>query len=397
MVWLNRSFAPVRTKFRLFPQAPYMKAFSEPETIQVSVPAGYVGPGPADDRMYVVDPVAKPRPYGDYYLPPYDGPNYPPVEADADGHFDYLNVNSREFRAAHMYGSIRFVLDIWESYFGRRIEWHFRNHLDRLELIPFLDWDNAQSGYGFIEAGYHGAETGEAKIFSLNFDVLAHELGHSIIFSQVGIPDSDALTDDYRSFHESSGDLVALISVLHFESVLKHLLGVTQGNLYTFNEWDRIGELSETEQIRLACNSLKMSDLDDVKEIHKRSLPLTGAVFDFFVEVFQAKLVERGLISPALAALSYGIPVANTLQNDIQEQFAEAFWGNYPVFRVTLLETRDYVGIWLATAWSQLAPADMRYSDVATALLRAEWVLTDGKYQSIIRDSLRWREILAEV
>ena len=67
------------TKVRLFPQAPYLAGYDEPEIVWLSPPARSVQPGPADDRMYVIDAIDKTEPYQFPYLPPYSGPAYPPV------------------------------------------------------------------------------------------------------------------------------------------------------------------------------------------------------------------------------------------------------------------------------------------------------------------------------
>ena len=70
------------TRFRLFPQPSFLDSFERAETVWVSSPPGSLGPGPSDDRMYVVDPIGKPSPYGihpgprgstDLYLPPWRG------------------------------------------------------------------------------------------------------------------------------------------------------------------------------------------------------------------------------------------------------------------------------------------------------------------------------------
>ena len=53
-----------------------------------------------------------------------------------------------------MFGVVRRVLDIWEDYLGHEVRWHFADLLPRLELIPLVEWDNAQSGFGFIETGH---------------------------------------------------------------------------------------------------------------------------------------------------------------------------------------------------------------------------------------------------
>lgn len=381
------------TRFRLFPQAPYLQAYAEPETVYVAVPAGTMAPGPADDRLYVVDPLYKAAPYGQAGQPPYRGAIHPPVMPGPDGHFDHLPVDSRAFRAAHAYGAVRFTLDVWQRYFGHRIEWFFSPPYPRLELIPDVDWDNAQAGMGFIELGYGLTDAGEIRPHSLNFDVLAHELGHIMLFSEIGYPPFGRWTSQYRSFHESSSDLIALLTVLQFNTVVDHLLETTEGNLYVHNELNRIGELSETEQIRLASNSLKMSDLTPDMRDHGRSLPLTGAVFDILVEIYQQELVQQGLISPQLAELSYGVPEDPRLQDFIQQGFSTAYHANPEAFKRLLLQTRDYVGTWLAESWRRLDVRDLTFFDVASALVSTNIRLSGDRYDAIVRESLDWRQI----
>jgi len=381
------------TRFRLFSQAPYLTQGIEPETVWISTPAGQTLPGPADARAYVVDPINKAMAYGDRFMPPFRGPVHYPALPDAEGHFDYLPVDSREFRAAHMFAAVRFTLDVWEGYFGRPIDWHFSSHYERLELVTFVDWDNAHSGFGFIEAGYGLSDSGHGKLYSLNFDVMAHEVGHSIIFAEVGTPPPGVpWTDEYRSFHESASDLIALVSALHLDSVLRRLLDSTQGNLYSFNELGRIGELSNTEQIRLACNDVKMSQLDGLGD-HGRSLPLTGAVFDFLVEMFQSSLVERGLIRPEVATLSYGVPCSPAADNVIRAEFASAYLEHPDAFRLALEHARDHLGLFLVSTWKQLPPGRLDYRMIAAAMLEAEASM-GGHYLPILADCLHWRELV---
>ena len=54
----------VGTLFWLFPQTPTDENSMPAEIIEVSSPVGSLGPGPSDDRMYVIFPVDKPREYG---------------------------------------------------------------------------------------------------------------------------------------------------------------------------------------------------------------------------------------------------------------------------------------------------------------------------------------------
>ncbi|NIQ97358.1 MAG: hypothetical protein GWN87_26675, partial [Desulfuromonadales bacterium] len=138
------------------------------------------------------------------YVPPWQGEVRPPALPDPEGHFDHLEPGSAAFEAAHVFGSIRRVLDIWEHYFGRPIEWNFRRHYDRLEVVIIPQLDNALMGYGFMAIGYHHEPSGEVRPFTLNFDVIAHEVGHGIIYSEVGLPTSETEQGEYFGFHESA-------------------------------------------------------------------------------------------------------------------------------------------------------------------------------------------------
>lgn len=390
------------TRFRIFPQPRFLKIFDEPEVVIVSVPPERMQAGPADDRMFVVDAINK-LPYSMFFRPPYGTrPQNPKVGAGLDGHFDHLDPDSREFLCATMYATVRRVLDIWEDYFRHTIVWHFESDFARLELIPLIEWDNAQSGYGFLEFGYGRKANGgidHAVPYCENFDVLAHELGHSIIFSEVGVP-SNPMDEaiDYGGMHESSGDLVAIVSSLHFHSVVRTLLAETRGNLFTVNELDRVGELSDSREIRIAFNNLRMSDVG--VEPHQRSLPLTGAIFDIMVEVFQRKLVQRNLISQDLAERSTqgATPIGAETQKEIQDEFDKAYAGNETAFGDALVDARDYLGRLLAIAWEGMDPNFLTYHSILRRLLDADrkWAGENNllpQYQDTIRSCFAWREI----
>jgi hypothetical protein len=384
------------TRFLIFPQPRFLKKFGKPEVVTINVPAGEVAAGPADERMFVVDAVNK-QPYNELTGPPYTGEKRPPVEPGPGGHFDHLKPDTREFSAATMYATVRRVLDIWEDYFGHQIAWHFETHYPKLELIPLIEWNNAQSGYGFLEFGYGprpGGGVDHSRPYCQNFDVLAHELGHSLIFAEVGVPASeDSLTPDYGGMHESAGDLVAIVSVLHFNSVVDFLLDQTKGNLFTVNELDRVGELSSSREIRTAFNYERMSDVGT--EAHDRSLPLTGGIFDIFVEVFQKLLVSRGLITEQLALSSTHGPDASQDLAALGKEFAKAYKGKADGFKDALLDARDYLGRLLAATWRSLSPDHLTYNDVLRALLRADRDpnVSDGEHQQTIRECFAWREI----
>jgi Domain of unknown function (DUF2382) len=390
---LDASIVNTGTRFRIFPQPCFLKVFSEPETIWIKTPPHTIQPGPADDRMFVVDAINK-VPYSAFYHPPYRGDKNSPVKPGPDGHFDHLSPGTPAFSAAAMYAIVHLVLDIWEDYFDHQIEWYFEPDFARLELIPFLEWDNAQAGYGFMEFGYNrlpGGGIDHSRPYCEHFDMLAHELGHSLIFSTVGIPLNPAdEAIDYGGMHESAGDLVAIIAALHFDSVVDHLLQHTMGNLFTVNELTRVGELSDSREIRVAFNDARMSAVGN--ELHDRSLPLTGGIFDIMVEIYQKKLVQQRFITQDLVSrATQGIGRYQDLKI-IQAEFEEAYKGNESGFKEALLEARDYLGQLLACTWDQLSPDFLTYHDILRGLLRSDrtW---GGEHQQTIRECFAWREI----
>ncbi len=393
----------IGTRFRLFPQAPFLHPGRAPETIIVAALSGPIGPGPSDQWMYLIDPVGKHTPYGvqpgqsfqpEIDLPPWPGHIYRPIQPDKDGHFDHIPVDAPEFQRAHVFGSVRFVLDIWERYLGHRIEWHFERDIDRLEISMLPSLDNAHVGYGFMEVGAAHLANGAVEPFALNFDVIAHELGHLILYSVVGVPNPEVETSEYLGFQEAAADMTALISVLNFPSMIDDLLEQTCGNLYTFNELTRFSELSVSTQIRLAANSVKLSAFvagwDDE---HELSQPLTGALFDVFVDVFQELLVERGLIGASIAGLARGITRHPEHEADIQAAFAAAYSKARNGFRAALAEARDYLGQAFAETWKRLSPQYLDYADVADALLAVDRSMSGGRFRRAIVESFQWREI----
>jgi hypothetical protein len=403
MGWSGMGFT-AGTRFRLFPQAPFLARFRHPETIRVSPPAGTVGPGPADERMYVIDPIGKPMAYGlakdergisTYLLPPWPGPVELPALPDADGHFDHIAIDSPEFEAAHLFGAVRRTLDIWEDYFGQRIEWHFARDFDRLELVLQRNLlDNAFMGYGFLEVGVHRDADDAIMPFSLNFDVIAHEVGHCIIYSMVGVPIPGNVDAEYYGFHESAADLTALIAALHFDTVNDELLATTHGNLYTLNVVNRIAELSSSHQIRLAANPLTLLHfVAGWRDEHALAQPLTGAMFDIFVDLFHEELEARGLITAGQEDLSDKLEDFPNYHRVIQPMFDEAYAAAPGGFRAALIAARDTLGVYLAQTWRRLSPDNLGYADVGRTLLAVDRMLSGGRFGSIITTNLRWRAI----
>lgn len=393
------------TLFKIFPQSPMAASKIPAEIVELSTPAHIVGPGPSDDRMYVINPVQKGIAYGMHedgngkpyvYLPPWDGPIYEPATPDANGNFlHYDDINDPKFRAAHTYACIRYTLDVWEGYFERPIEWYFKDYYSKAEVVVLPEFENAQIGRGFIEIGTDVNKVdGSLSPFTLNFDVIAHEVGHGILFSIVGEPDFEKETGEFLGFQESSGDIISMIAALHFDSVIDEILESTSGNLYMTNHLNRFAEISELGQIRMACNNAKLSDFTSGwRDSHMLGQPLTGAIFDILVDIFHEELVKAGAMSTSLEQLSDMLEGTSEYEEQLQDDFAAAYVKHPEIFRQALIHARDVLATLLVDTWSQLSPDYLRYTDIHKAMLRADTLGFHGIYRSIINVNFEWRDI----
>ncbi|MFC1681109.1 hypothetical protein ACFL1S_04870, partial [Pseudomonadota bacterium] len=253
---------------------------------------------------------------------------------------------------------------------------------------------NGHIGYGFLEVGSNLTRGGVFTLDCTNFDVIAHEVGHGIIYSMVGVPDPEKETGEYNGFHESAADLVAIVSCLHFDSVMDGLLANTHGNLYMLNRLNRIAELSENEQIRIASNPLTMSRfVHGWRKEHKLSQPLTGAIFDTLVDIFHEQLLDRGLISPEVEDLADQYEYDDRYQSIVQDMFDTSYVGNEAEFKDALTESRDIVGACLAETWRRLPPDHLTYKLVGEILSEVDRDFNDSAYHRIIASNFDQREI----
>jgi hypothetical protein len=381
------------TRFRLYVQPPFVPGYEKPETIRLRAPAGSILAGPSNARLYCLDALDKGSPYVFPYLPPYVGAIGAAAEPSRDGHFDHLPVDTRPFASAQLFGSICHTLEVWEGYAGGHIPWHFER--PRLEAIPLVEWDNAQAGYGFLETGFGDAPDGTVWPFALSLDVVAHEVGHLLLYTLVGLPDADRVTSEFGAFHESAADLVALVGLLQFDGVIELLIQHTKGNLFIDNELNRFAELSSSSEIRDVSNDLTLADMGEDPEIHHLSLVLTGAFFDILVEAFLLRLQALGVIDAEAVEAARATTGLGSEPLWLSARLAAACATRPALFHCALAEARDFLGRRLALTWKLLLPNDMTFGAVAGAFLAADARLSgDRRNRGWLASSFAWRGIV---
>lgn len=389
-------------RVKIFPQPWFLDGDRPPVTIRLAVPAGSVGPGPACDRMYAVHAIGKREPYGlsrdasgriRVELPPWRGPALPPPAPDAQGHFDWLEPSDPRFLQAHAWACARFTLDVWQRWLGP-VPWHFQSFRPRLEILCVDDWDNGQAGFGYLELGWNRRFRGRSHAFALNFDVIAHEVGHLLLFAVLGIPPVPLRDGEFRGFHEAMADVVALLAAASLEPVARDVLARTRGNLYVANELGRFAEVAPSDQLREASNSVTLEQFQDGwVDAHDLALPLLGAFFDVLVEIYQTRLVEWRVVPAWILDLADDPERARAFAHPVDETFHQA-WQRSPVpFFRALGEAREITGCIVAGILRALVGRRVSYAAVAATALAVEQQLTGGRFARALADSFAWRGI----
>ncbi len=379
------------TRFLVFPQPPFIPGYERPEPVWIATPPDRIGPGPADRRIYVIDPLVPKEPYGFPFLPPCRSACYPPPEPGPDGHYDHLPPDSRGFLSAHAFACVHRVLDICENYWGSEIPWFFEPDYDRLEVVPRIPWNNAQSGFGYLELGEDDSRD-EPIPYALNFDAIAHETGHLVLLGVLGTP-RGAPSQEFLAYHEAVADFLSLLGLLHFDTAVDRILRRTRGNLYIVNELDRFAELGDEKQIRVLSHSLKAGDVG--AEVHDFSKPFAGALFDSLLEIFQLLLLERGLSD--LDTREIEEVRVDLTQADIDREILvsrDSYELRHFAVKSALVEARDLVGETLARSWRMLGPDGLSFAEAADAVVATAEAGRARRFAARIHQNFAWRLIV---
>jgi len=147
--------------------------------------------------------------------------------------------------------------------------------------------------------------------------------------------------------------------------------------------------------VRRAFNDSKLStlkwDADQDKFKYALAAPLTAAVFDILVDIYERALVRRRAIPADVASASVGF-VGEKLPA-IQAQFAVHYRAKAARFEDALLEGRDAVATLLARTWERSSPYDL-FPHVARTMIQVAAELGGRSLAQIVRDAFAFRHIM---
>ncbi|OWV99919.1 hypothetical protein [Rhizobium sp. R693] len=211
-------------------------------------------------------------------------------------------------------------------------------------------------------------------------DVSCHELGHAVLDAfKPGL--WGAASQEIAAFHESFGDISALMSAIQIPSLRTAILNATGGNLHTKSRLSTLAEqlgsalraqdpaLAEADCLRSALNSFNyqdptllpstapMSSLSS--EPHSFSRVFTGAFFEILGASLAAKAVQPG--APTEAEL---LAVAD----DLAGFLVQGITWSYPI-----------VANWYASVAANMviaAQADVAYLSIVKGVFVARSILS---------------------
>ncbi len=305
------------------------------------------------------------------------------VKPDEDGNYFHWS-DKPEFALVNAFYYTTFTLRMFERYTRRAISWAFPSA--RLTIDPHVgNLSNAFYNEQARMIGFHTYTTVEGKVVSTaeNADIVSHETAHAVLD---GMRDfwNESFGLGCRGFHESFGDIAAVLVALHDDTLIRRLLSWTNNDLRVSNFVSQVaehlvealqkGEVSTPEHtiyLRNALNAFTYQPFDVLEYLptdpemtlsrqeHNYSRLFTGACYDALVGMYEAYGKEH---SPYMA----------------------------------VIKARDTLG-YLVMMAIELAPVgEMDFADMAKAFLSADSIGYEGEFEEMLIHVFAKRDILSE-
>lgn len=341
----------------VYPQDPFV---SEPE-VRTMI-ATDIRPGMVNSRVAVEDstaPIAKP---------------------DADGNYLFW-PGTPEFDQVNCFYYSTFTLRMYERYARRALPWAFPK--SRIVVSPHSG-EQANAFYSERDQKigfYYFQVDGQVVNAAHSADVVSHETAHAIL---------DGLRDLYNesfglgptAFHESFGDITAVLVALHDDSLITRLLDWTKGNLRTDNFVAAVAE-EMTNRLRTGNNHLQGHTV----YLRNALNVLQNAPFDVLRYMPENPELEIGRESHNYSRLFTG--AFYNLMVLLYERLRKSM-----AARLALHRTRGILGRMLTFAVELGPVGEFDFSDMARAFLMADLSLYKGQHTDLITQAFVERGIL---
>jgi hypothetical protein len=150
---------------------------------------------------------------------------------------------------------------------------------------------------------FHGSAAGRTVFSGESPDVVCHELGHAVLDS-LKPQLFDAASIEVAAFHESFGDMSALLSALQLPSVREGVLAETGGVLRRASRLSRLAGMLATTDAKDEAALLQVSK--DMGAILVQGIRTASVVPTFFSQVAATML---GVAASQFSAQGYEVPL----------------------------------------------------------------------------------------
>lgn len=248
--------------------------------------------------------------------------------------FDSSDVASQT--AAISFAAVARTIDVFEGALGQPIAWAFPGSLSvHPDNGPDFNAYYMRSGHSVNF--FHGLDpkTGQTIMSGASGEVVSHEVGHAIL-DGLRPAYMKSWTPDVGAFHESFGDVVAMLMSLQDDATVQRVVAQTGGDLSKPSCLADIGEqlgigindkaggdVTGGNYVRTARNDFKYRDPRLGTEVHDLSRLWTGTFYDVLSGI-QARNMAAGMdaASALRATGGEGLKlVANLLKEAPQADF----------------------------------------------------------------------------
>jgi hypothetical protein len=346
-------------KVLAFPQDPFV---SQPEIMQLT--ASDIQVGLSNNQFRIQDPLAanaKPNDEGNYIY----------------------GVGTPEFDQVNSFFYATRTLRMFEKYILHLIPWGFEGK--RLIINPHAGIDaNAFYSEQVQSVAFFSFDVNGKRVHSSQSpDVVCHEVGHAIL---------DGIRDLYNEsfglasngFHESFGDIAAILVALQNRTLINRLLEITKGNLRQDNLISALAEqlgtgLHVTDEdprndkifyLRNAFNDFVHIPYDHLEFITENDLTLLGSEGHSYSRLFTGTFYD------------ILIGLYESLSNELGQHGA-------------LSQACDLAGRILVRGIEMGPIGEHSYSDLALVMLDADRVYFQSKNKDVLINEFSERKILS--
>jgi hypothetical protein len=343
----------------VYPQDPFV---GEPEVRTMS--ATDIGPGLANSRVRVHTDDGK------------------TAQPDSDGNYLFW-PGSPEFDQVNSFYYTTFTLRMYERYARRALPWSFPT--PRITVHPQAG-NNANAFYSEQERllGFHSFElNGKTVSTAQSADIVSHETGHAIL---------DGLRDLYNesfglapnAFHEAFGDITAMLVAMHDDSLIRHLLDWTKGNLRTTNFVAEVAE--QLTDVLISSN--------DIPYLRGHTIYLRNAINELQNMPFDA--LPYTAANPVTELSREGHNYSRLFTGVFYDIFAgiyDQMKADIPA-HIAIYRARDIAAYLLVCSIESGPVGEFGFGDMAKAFLASDLTLYDGQHQKILIEAFDKRKIL---